>query len=78
MMRFLLVCGKDGDDQVVDYVPGEFGTERAAGGHLPEQVRLDHLVREAGQCGVDAAGQLSAPGGAADDGQGGRVTNGQV
>src|SRR5580692_528021 len=78
MMRSLLVCGKDGDDQVVDYVPGEFGAEGAVGGHLPEQVRLDHLMCEAGQFRVSAGGQFAAPDGAADDRQGGRVTNGQV
>jgi hypothetical protein len=30
-------------------VPGEFRAERACGGYLPEQMRLDDLVRQAGQ-----------------------------
>jgi hypothetical protein len=59
-MRSLLISGQDGDDQVVDHVPGEFGAEGAVGGQQPEQMRLDYLVGELGQ-GAGLAVSLLSP-----------------
>jgi hypothetical protein len=45
MALSFLAAGQDGDDQVIDHVPGEFVAEGAAVGHAPRDVRLDHFVR---------------------------------
>ena len=54
-------------DQVVDHVPGELFVERPAYGHLPEQLGLDHLVRDAGQRFLGPGRHLAARGRAPDD-----------
>jgi hypothetical protein len=41
--------GQGRQDEVVDHVPGELLVERPADRHLPEQLGLDDLVRDAGQ-----------------------------
>jgi hypothetical protein len=65
-------------DEVVDHVPGELFVKRPADRHLPEQLGLDQLVRDAGERLLGTGRNLTAVGRTPDDRQGGRIVADQV